>query len=111
MRGSLRFPTCAIWVVVLLACGPGDGGARGRVVKLVEAHVGRVIDDRRFLVFMDSTRIVAAFDHLHEHGVFAGPLPTQGYARDSVRFLVRDHGTFPTGRPYRELVWVAEQES
>lgn len=64
-----------------------------------------VLDDRTFLVFMDSSRIVAAFDQLNEHGLFPGPHPAKGYARDSVRFRVHDRGIFPTGNPYRELIW------
>lgn len=64
-----------------------------------------MLDDRTFLVFLDSSRVVAAFDQLNEHGVFPGPHPSSGYARDSVRFRVYNHGTFQSGNPYRKLVW------
>jgi hypothetical protein len=64
------------------------------------------LDDRAFFVFMDSSRIVAAFDQLYEHGLFVDPHGWAGYPRDSVRFIVRDRGKFPNGVPYREVEWV-----
>jgi hypothetical protein len=64
------------------------------------------MDDRTFVVFTDSSQIVAAFDQLNANGLFAEPEGRNGYPRDSVRFLVRDRGTFPSGEPYRELIWV-----
>jgi hypothetical protein len=63
-------------------------------------------DDRAFVVFVDSGKIVATMDQLLLHGAFADSVGhQQGYPPDSARFRVIAHGTLSDGKPYRELRW------
>ena len=47
-------------------------------------------DDRSFVVFVDSEKVVATMDQLVVHGTFADTAGhPHGYPRDSARFVVR----------------------
>jgi hypothetical protein len=63
-------------------------------------------DDRSFLVFTDSGRVVAAFDQDNDRGNFMALFRSAGYAPDSARFVVRDAGRFSNGSPNLELSWL-----
>ena len=63
-------------------------------------------EDRAFLVFVDSVRVVAAFDQTNDGGNFGRLFRADGYAPDSARFIVRQAGQLVSGAPNYELHWV-----
>ena len=60
------------------------------------------LDDRNYLVFLDGSEVVAAFDHTLDLGNFA-ELDSVCYARDEARFTVSEQGRLVGGAPHYVL--------
>jgi hypothetical protein len=62
-------------------------------------------DDRVFLVFVDSGRVVAAFEQMYDRGNFAHAARGTGYPRDSATFRLDVQGTLTNGAPNVVVRW------
>ena len=61
------------------------------------------LDDRFLLVFVDSGRVVSAFEQSYAQGYWAEACGNSGYAPDSARFMVRREGNLLGGAPQHVL--------
>jgi hypothetical protein len=62
-------------------------------------------DDRALLVFVDSGRVVAAFEQPNERGNFMSAGRLDGFSRDSARFSVIRQGMLGNDTPNNVVVW------
>lgn len=62
-------------------------------------------DDRVFMVFVDSGRVVAAFDQTYDRGNFLSAVRSGSYPRDSASFRLQVRGKLSNGIPNVVARW------
>ena len=62
-------------------------------------------DDRALLVFVDSGRVISAFEHTLDRGNFTSAARPEGFSHDSARFDFVRQGMLTGGAPNNVAVW------